>query len=313
MVPSTKAIILAAGFGTRLKPLTDVLPKALVPLVNRPLVLHTICRLVQNGITDIGINTHHLADHVKQFAAEQHECRLHISHEPSILGSAGGIAGFRGYLKDEDYFIVCNADSVSNITVDLFLPEFLRHSPFITMVLTDNPGTNNVCINKNLEVTDLRDTLRPPKVFARMTYTGIACMNRTFLDLIPPGSSELVPLLLELIRKKTGCVRAVVAHSAAWRDIGTIDSYLQAHREILQQRRPLIPEQLIPEDALYIGKNTYVDENCTSSGFLSIGSNCRIGSECSLHDCVIWDNTTVPSGSFLNNAVCGPGFMINAR
>jgi len=309
--PSTKAIILAAGYGTRLRPLTTIVPKALVPLVGRPLVRHTICRLVQDGITEIGINTHHLAEHMEQFAREQSDCRLHISHEPSILGSAGGIGGFRGLLKNEDYFIVCNADSVSNITCDVFLPEFLRHSPLAALVLTDNPALNNVCINENLEITDLRDTLQPDQIFARLTYTGIACMSRSFLDLIPPGASELVPLILKLITERPGCVRAVVAHNAAWRDIGNFGSYLQAHREILLDRRPLIHTTCMPPDGLYIGEDTHLEGNCSCSGFLSIGNNCHIGADCSLHDCVIWDNTTIPAGTILSNAVCGPGFMLD--
>lgn len=310
---STKAVILAAGYGTRLQPLTDSLPKALVPLIGRPLLRYTITRLLQAGITSIGINTHHHAELMEQFAAAQQDCRIHISHEPSILGSAGGIGGFREFLAGDDCFIVCNADSVSNISCAQCMPEFLRCSPLVTMVLTDNPTTNNVCINEHQEVIDLRDVLRPGTISARLTYTGIACMSREFLGMIPAGASELVPLLLELIRKKPGCVRAVIAHNAAWRDIGTIDSYLQAHREILLERRPLVDENLIPPDALYIGENTYIDADCTCTGFLSIGSNSQIGPGCSLHDCVIWNTTTVPAGSILRNAVCGPGFVINGR
>ncbi len=308
---STKAVILAAGYGTRLQPLTGTVPKALVPLVGKPLVRHSIARLLHDGITSIGINTHHHAHLIEQFAAAQNDCRLYISHEPAILGGAGGIGGFRDFLCGEDYFIVCNADSVSNIGCAQFIPDFLRYGPLITMVLVDNPATNNVCINENQEVIDLRDTVRPGKISARLTYTGIACMSRAVLDLIPPGASELVPLLLERIAVQPGCVRAVIAHNAAWRDIGTIDSYLRAHREILLHRRPLIYEDGIPADALYIGEKTRIDEDCTCTGFLSVGDNCRIGTGCSLHDCVVWDNTTVPAHSILSNAVCGPGFIIN--
>jgi NDP-sugar pyrophosphorylase family protein len=313
MARPTKAILLAAGYGTRLQPLTETLPKALVPLVGIPLVRHCISRLAHDGISSIGINTHHHADHMNQFASEQRDYRIHISHEPSILGSAGGIGGFREFLDGEDCFIVCNADSVSNISCDQVLSDFTHHSPLVTMVLTDNPATNNVCINAHQEVIDLRDSLHPPDISDRLTYTGIACMSRDFLKSIPPGASELVPLLLGLICKNPGCVRAVIAHNAAWRDIGTIDSYLQAHREILLERRPLVDENCIPPDALYIGKNTYIDADCTCTGFLSIGSNSHIGPGCSLHDCVIWDTTTLPAGSILRNAVCGPGFVINGR
>lgn len=312
MVPSTKAIILAAGYGTRLKPLTEVLPKALVPLLGSPLVRHSITRLLQSGISSIGINTHHHADKMQRFISEQHDCPLHVSHEPAILGSAGGIGGFREFLADEDYFIVDNADSVSNIGCDQFLPEFLRHGPLVTMVLTDHPGSNNVCIDANLAITDLRDILHPQHTVARLTYTGMAYMSRDFLDHIPPGASELVPLLLELIKQRPGCVRAAIARNAAWRDIGTLGSYLKAHREILIERRPLIPESCIPSGNLQIGEHSFLADDCIFEGFLAIGRNCRIEPGCRLRDCVIWDNTSIPAGTKLFNAVCAQGTILNA-
>ena len=229
---SVKAILLTAGYGTRLQPLTDFLPKALVPLVGKPLVRHSISRLLQAGISSIGLNTHHHAALMNTFASTQNDCSLHISHEPVILGSAGGIGGFRDFLEREDFFIVCNGDSLSNITCDRFLPDFVHHSPLVMLVLHDCPAYNNVCINSDGTIIDLRDTLRPHDTFQRLAYTGIAYMSRAFLDLIPPGASELVPLLLELITARPGSVRAAIAHDVVWRDIGTPASYAQAHREI---------------------------------------------------------------------------------
>lgn len=308
---SIKAILLTAGYGTRLQPLTDFLPKALVPLVGKPLVRHNISRLLQAGITTIGLNTHHHAALIKKFAYEQHDCSLHISHEPIILGSAGGIGGFRDFLESEDFFIVCNGDSISNITSDRFLPDFLQHSPLVMMVLHDCPDYNNVCINSNGDIIDMRDTLRPNDTFQRLAYTGIAYMSRAFLDLIPTGASELVPLLLELITARPGSVRAAIAHGVAWRDIGTPASYALAHREIMLQRMPLIPKRDMPAGALFLGENSQIAEDCTINGFVSIGSCCRIGPGCTLRDCIVWDQTTITAGSTLNSVVCGPEFIIN--
>ena len=247
-----------------------------MPLVGKPLVRHNISRLLQAGISSIGLNTHHHAARMKNFAAEQNDCSLHISHEPVILGSAGGIGGFRDFLESEDFFIVCNGDSISNINCDRFLPDFLDHSPLVMLVLHDCPAYNNVCINSNGDVIDLRDTLRPEDTFQKLAYTGIAYMSRAFLDMIPPGASELVPLLLELITARPGSVRAAIATDVVWRDIGTPASYVQAHREIMLQRLPLIPERDIPPSALFLGENSQVAEDCTLDGFVSIGSCCRI-------------------------------------
>jgi mannose-1-phosphate guanylyltransferase len=308
---SAKAIILAAGYGTRLQPLTDILPKPLVPLVGRPLVRHTISRLLQSGINSIGINTHHHAALMQKFAAEQNDCCLHISHEPIILGSAGGIRGFHGFLEDEDFFLALNGDCISNIACEHYLPDFLHHAPLVMMLLHDCQGYNNVCINSSREVIDLRDTLQPTNQDARLAYTGIAFISRAFLDLIPPGSSELVPLLLQLITTRPGSVRAAIVHNSIWRDIGTPASYMQAHREILLQRLPLIPECDMPAASLFLGEGSIIPEDCIVKGFTSIGKNCRIEPGCTLRDCIVWDQTTITAGSTLNSVVCGPGFTIN--
>ncbi len=310
---SVKAIILAAGYGTRLQPLTDILPKPLVPLIGKPLIRHTLSRLLQDGISSIGVNTHHHAALMQKFATEQNDCTLHISHEPTILGSAGGIRGFHDFLEGDDFFRSCNGDSVTNITIDQYLPDFLEHSPLVMMLLHDCRGYNNVCINSAGEVIDLRDSLnlKPADTCARLAYTGIAYMSRAFLKLIPPGASELVPLLLKLITTQPGSVRAAIAHNIAWCDIGTPASYMQAHHEILLQRLPLIPECDMPPANLFLGEGSMIPEDCTVKGFTSIGKDCRIEPGCSLRDCIIWDQTTLAAGSTLNNVICGPGFMVN--
>jgi len=308
---SIKAIILTAGYGTRLQPLTDSLPKPLVPLVGKPLLRSTISRLLKDGINSIGVNTHHYAALMQKFATEQNDCTLHISHEPTILGSAGGIRGFHDFLEDEDFFLSLNGDCISNISCEQYLPDFLHHGPMVMMLLHDCQGYNNVCINSSGEVIDLRDTLQPADQYARLAYTGIAFMSRAFLDLIPPGSSELVPLLLKLITKHPGSVRAAIAHNIAWRDIGTPASYMQAHREILLQRLPLIPEGDMPPANLFLGEGSMIPEDCIVKGFTSIGKDCRIEPGCTLRDCIVWDQTTITAGSTLNGAVCGPGFIIN--
>jgi mannose-1-phosphate guanylyltransferase len=178
-------------------------------------------------------------------------------------------------------------------------------------VLHDCPAFNNVCINSVGDIIDLRDTLRPHNTFQRLAYTGIAYMSRAFFDLIPPGASELVPLLLKLITARPGSVQAAIAHDVAWRDIGTPASYAQAHREILAQRLPLIPERDIPPSAVFLGENSHISEDCILKGFVSIGDGCRIDSGCTLHDCIVWDQTTIAAGSTLSSAICGPEFIIN--
>ena len=113
-----KAMILAAGFGTRLRPLTDKVPKPMVPILNRPILEHTIHLLRTHGITDITINLHHQPEMITDYFGdgEKYGVQLHWSHEPEILGTAGGIKKAQQWLDGES-FLVINSDVVTDINL----------------------------------------------------------------------------------------------------------------------------------------------------------------------------------------------------
>lgn len=117
-----KALILSAGFGTRLKPLTDTTPKALIPYKGKPLIVHQIEKLKAFGINEIVVNAHHLKEQtIEFFNSHSFGIKINLSVEEEILGTGGGIINTEPFFKNEAYFLVVNADTISDINATQFI------------------------------------------------------------------------------------------------------------------------------------------------------------------------------------------------
>jgi len=307
-----KAIILAAGYGTRLRPLSDRLPKPLMPVVGQPLIRHTIMKLRQCKISAVGINAHHKDRMVREFlCCEDFAIPVTLSREEIIMGVAGGIGGFRDFLTGEDFFMVHNGDILSSIPLESMISDYGKQGPLCSMILHDEPAFNNVSVDEKDRIVDIRDTLRPPHAVRKLAYTGIAFMDADFLRHIPVGGyADLVPLLLAAVRNEPGAVRGIVVKGNAWRDIGTVAGYLDAHRDILLARKPLIDEHLVPRGAVFLGEGTRIADDVEIEGFVSAGKNCVVGKGCRLENCVLWDNSVVAQGTSVKNAVVADGMVV---
>lgn len=309
-----KAIVLAAGYGTRMHPLSQHLPKPLMPVVGRPLLGHIITKLAGSNASAVGVNCHHRSELVEQYVKGQgFGVPVSVSTEPVILGSGGGIGGFRDFLKGEAYFAVHNGDMLSSIDIAAAHAAYRRTMPLCAMVLRDAPGFNNVCVDAGGAVIDLRDILQPAAPARRLAYSGICFLRADILDCIPPGESDLIALLLEIIRQGRQKVQGILDERCAWRDVGTPASYLRAHRDILTGRQPLIDQAGIPQSAVYAGKGVQLGRGAQCRGFVSIGDSCTLGDGCRLENCVLWDGAEVGPGASFKNAILGPGWSVQVQ
>jgi mannose-1-phosphate guanylyltransferase len=309
-----KAIVLAAGYGTRMQPLSHYLPKPLMPVVGQPLLWHIITKLVRSKASAVGVNCHHMADRVQAYALSAGFGRpVTVSQEPVIRGSGGGIGGFRDFLAGEDYFIVHNGDMLSSIDIIAAHEAYLRDTPLCAMVLHDAPGFNNVSINSQDRIIDMRDRLKPGGGSRRLAYSGICFLSTDILRYIPAGESDLVLILLDIITRGAAAVRAIIAQQCAWSDVGSPASYLRAHRDILIGRQPLIEAACMPMTAVYTGRDTRIDGGADLAGFVSAGDGCKIDSGCRLENCVVWDGTEIAAGAIFKNAIIGPGWSVQVQ
>jgi MurNAc alpha-1-phosphate uridylyltransferase len=202
------AMILAAGRGERMRPLTDTTPKPLLEVAGKPLIVHHLNKLASIGIDRVVINISWLADRIRDALGDGHQFGLHIdySFEPEALETAGGIVQALGLLDDS--FIVINGDVFTHFDfTNLKTPEQQAH-----LVLIDNPGHNS---NGDFAIEHGFLSNREEQ---RLTFSGIAVYRKSFFESVNVGKVALAPLF------KAGADRGVISAEhfpGLWSDVGT--------------------------------------------------------------------------------------------
>jgi NDP-sugar pyrophosphorylase family protein len=169
-----KAMILAAGFGTRLRPLTDERPKALMPIANKPLIARVITYLQSHGVNQIIVNAHHHARQVVDYVNRSRRFGLNIEvrEEPEILGTGGGIKNTEDFW-DNDAFVVINTDILTDINLAEDYQYHRNNETLVTLILHDCAPYNQVQIDGNRHVVHIDTTHRA----GRLAFTGIHIME----------------------------------------------------------------------------------------------------------------------------------------
>jgi NDP-sugar pyrophosphorylase family protein len=233
-----RAMILAAGLGTRLRPLTETLPKPLMPFMFQPMLGYLIGQLREHGIRDIAINLHHHATQLRDWLGDgkRWDVRLHLSEELTILGTAGGIKQVATFLSDSP-FLVINADIITNLDFRTLWAWHCRHQALVSMVLRPDAAARQygpVIVDAQGQVLQIsgRPPLSTVPVGQETIFTGIQIISPQVLEQIPPGvfsstTTDIYPALVE-----QGKVRGYV-DTGYWIDIGIPARYLQAHWDLL--------------------------------------------------------------------------------
>jgi len=226
-----KAMILAAGFGTRLLPYTEKTPKPLFPVAGRPL-LELIINLLQNaGCDEIIINTHHLHHKIEAFVKSlEHGIPVHTSYEPVILGTGGAIKNVRDFW-DSRPFLVINSDIVTDIDLEKVYTFHLNQNNPATLVLQDSPEYNNVSVVKDDYVVGFNNGRLEKELsgdISQLAFTGIQVLDPGILDFIPDHSfSSIIDAYRKMIHSGNK-VKAYISTNHYWTDIGTPAHYRDA-------------------------------------------------------------------------------------
>jgi len=226
-----KALILAAGFGSRLRPFTDHIPKPLFPVNGRPVLDLMIQKLIRAGCCAIMINTHHLHRKIDAFIGTQrYSVPVVTRYEPDILGTGGAVKNISDFW-DLQPLMVINSDIITDIDLKAVYDFHLHHPHPVTMVMHDYPEFNTVAIDQNDFITGFDDqTPSAPRLPGNRlsAFTGIQVLDPAVLDAIPDkGFSSIIDAYRNLICRGNK-VKAFIAHHPYWRDIGTPVRYRQA-------------------------------------------------------------------------------------
>lgn len=231
-----KALLLAAGLGTRLRPLTEVLPKPLCLFYGRPILDLVYEQIKKLGIQAIAINTHHLPHMISQHIQKHPHVYTpapHISYEPEILGTGGAINPLRAWLDHED-LLICNGDVIADINLVALQTQHRESGADATMVLLNRhkKGTNPVAF-EGTQIKAIGDL--PVKATTRhtlATFSGIHIVGPRLVQAIArSGSPSIIDAYVRLLHE--GARVQTFIHAGFWEDLGTPRDYFTAHRAVL--------------------------------------------------------------------------------
>jgi N-acetyl-alpha-D-muramate 1-phosphate uridylyltransferase len=220
-----KGMILAAGFGTRLAPLTDALPKALVPVAGRPMIDHAIDALIAAGCARIVVNCHHHQERMHEhFASASYGAEIVLSDEGEILGTGGGILHARGLLEGDEPFLVHNADIVSDFDLRELLMRHAESRPLAALAIQRRATSRAVMFDPEYRFLGKEAWSSDGAAFAtdalRYGFCGIHAISPELFRLgFPDGFSDIFDVYRAAMRK--GKTIVGVPFEGAWHDLGT--------------------------------------------------------------------------------------------
>ncbi len=282
-----QAFILGAGLGTRLAPLTSILPKPLMPVLDKPLIQHMMDHFLHAGIGEFIVNTS-----VLEFAwdryfpspgAQYGGAPVIFSHEPSPLDSGGGLKKILPLIDSSQPLLVHNGDILTDFPVHDLLAEHTKRGNLITLSLRSVDGKRNVGFDPDSgRVTDMRHALGIDP--GHYQFAGTYIMQPEVAKLFPEDENcfSVVPFWLELIRQ--GKVGGVVADWADWHELGTPSSYLDT---ILSR-----PSTKRIHPTASISPLAELSEDC------AVGYESVVPAGTVLDDCVVWPRTHVAPGKY---------------
>ena len=232
-----RAMILAAGLGTRLRPLTDTTPKPLLPVAGRPILLWNLLLLKRHGIIDVIINLHHLGEQIVQAIGDGSRFGMHVaySHEPALLGTGGGIKQAAPFLKDGS-FLVLNGDTLSACDLTGLIAAHRAGGALVTLALREDQeaarwGPITVDAHSRiLQINGAPPLTDPPKPLPLpCMFAGIHVLEPEVLDVIPLGPGSIIDVYLGLLRQNR--MLRGYRTSGYWSDVGTPERYAEVQRD----------------------------------------------------------------------------------
>jgi NDP-sugar pyrophosphorylase family protein len=326
-----RALVLAAGKGERARPLTDHLPKPLLPIANKPVMAYILEHLARHGFTDVLVNLHYCGDRIVEHFGDgsRYGVRLLYSWEEELLGSAGTVKRNRDFFGEET-FLVIGADDLTDMDLTALLAHHVRVGAAASVGLAEVEETSQFGIVVTDQHGRIERFVEKPKADApsNTANTQIYLFEPVIFDFIPPGQwydfgYDVFPELVNHAEPFYG-----FALPGYWRDIGSVDDYLAAQQDVMEQRLQASPQGEQASPGLWVGEGCEIHPHARLTPPALIGPHCRIGAGAAVGDgtalapgivvppstslsrCVVWEGARVPPGQELRGAVIGPEGVI---
>ena len=305
------AFVLAAGFGTRLQPITDTTPKPLVPVLNVPSICYTLFLLKEAGFRKAIINIHHHPDSLRRFF-DRHDfgnLQVQLSEEPTILGTGGGLKKCEHLLDDGDFLLI-NSDIISDIDLTALVAHHRRSGLGGTLVLHETPlapdiGQVGVRDGRVLDFRNRRGT----GLLSQLIYTGTAVLSPAIFRYLREEFSSIVDTGFTGLIDHEGL--GWHEHRGLWQDIGTLQNFYRTNLDDNLRILQLEPRmrQLVGMGPCMVSGNASIHPDARLQQAV-VGEGCVIEAGAEVEHSVILPGTLVGKGSHIRNSIAGPGWIL---
>lgn len=298
-----QAVIMAGGFGTRLRPLSVNIPKPMVPMANRPMLSHIIELLKEHGFTDLIMMLYYQPEVITDYFGDGSKFGVKIKYlrPESDLGTAGSVKFAEKYINDT--FLVISGDVLTDFDITKAVEYHKTKKAMATLVLTrvSNPLQYGVVItDKDQKIERFLEKPSWGEVFSDTINTGIYVLDPKVFDIVPEGKSfdfskDLYPIILKEDKGLYGYIA-----EGYWKDIGNLDEYRLGHYDILDNKVKIeIEGKSVKIDGkeIMVGENTKIEDGVEFEGNVVIGDNCIVEKGVKLSQSVIGNNVKVFGGA----------------
>lgn len=311
-----KAMIMAAGVGSRLDPLTKSVPKPLVPVANRPVMDILVDNLKSIGVKDIVSNTHYLAEKIiNRYENINFGVNFKFIKEDTLSGTAGGLKKCQFFFDKGDEFLVLSADGLSNADLQKGIDMHRKSGAIATIGIKEIPHEEVshfgvVVTDETGYITEFQEKPSLEDAKSNFINTGIYVFDYRIFDYIPENTfydfaKNVFPNLLKDHEINTFVI------DNYWTDIGTLEQYQQSTQDLFEGRCRFNHSKLVKTaNGAYISNTENLPSDLTFVGNSTIGSNCKIGKNVTLKNAIIWDNVTIEDDVVVSNSVIASGSVI---
>ena len=314
----TKAMVMSAGLGSRLEPLTLLVPKPLVPIANRPVMDILFENLAEIGIKDVICNTYYLSEQIiNRYKKNDLGINFNYITEDNLSGTAGGLKKCQFFFEEGETFVVLSADGLTNADIKSGIEAHKKSGAVATIGIKEisHSEVSNfgvVVTDKDGFITEFQE--KPPVEDAKSNFinTGIYIFDYKIFNYIPEKTfydfaKNVFPKLLEEHQINTFEIKDY------WSDVGTLEQYKMSNHDVfsgkcdfrhgkihIAKTGSYISDSVFPQDIKFIGENI-------------IGKNCKIGENVVLENTILWDNVKIADGIYLKDSIVASGEVIAAN
>lgn len=327
-----KAMVLAAGKGTRLLPLTGEVPKPMAPVAGKLIIGHIFDLLAGSGVEEVHVNVHHLAHAILGFYGEEarvNGTRIHFSREEELMGTAGGVKRISDCF--DETFVVVMGDALTDADLREVVAFHKERGALATLALMRVEDTSRygvVELDSEKNIIGFQEKPNPYEAVSNLANTGIYVLEPEVLEYVPEGTffdfaEDVFPRLLAAGEKFVG-----YEGDFYWSDVGTLEAYREAQRDILSGKvRARIPGERrglglwVGPDAwlhptvdikgqVVIGQDAVVGRAVTLTGDVTVGSGCWIRPGATVKRSILLSGSSIGEGTHLEDCIVGPGYHV---